>query len=154
MVMANIAAGMSVKRPGQEQYSSDGFHLSIEMESEIADANHFRSAVAALFAEVKGALEAEIANGSARDAEPAAVDLWAAGDNGGNGRGSDGGQGKGSEPATKAQLRYVISLLARSGARTKPEMTSRLSEVLGVQVEDVNGLDRKAASRVIEELKG
>ncbi len=181
MVMANIAAGMSVKRPGAEQYSSDGYHLSVEMESNIEDAAHFRTVVAALFGEVKQAIEIEIANGSAQGDKPAAADLWAAGGNGGNGD-DKGGNGKGrnvaapagrtaskpasrtkgngrdadngSEPATKAQLKYVISLLTRSGARTKPEMTSRPSEVLGAKVSDLYALDRGAASRAIEELKG
>jgi hypothetical protein len=73
--------------------------------------------------------------------------------NGGNGRGSDRGQDNGAEPASKAQMRHVISLLARSGARTKPEMVSRLSEVLSAQVTDIYALDRKAASRAIEALK-
>ncbi len=178
MVMANIAAGMSVKRPGQQQYSSDGYHLTVEMESEVEDAAHFRAAVASLFSEVKQALDAEIANGSAQGEGPAPVDLWSAGGNGGNGKSDEGGNGRkagarrasskpasrpkggdsdadnGSEPATKAQMKYVISLLARSGARTKPEMTSRLSEVLAAEVTDIYALDRTAASRAIEALKG
>ncbi len=54
------------------------------MESEIEDAVHFKSAVAALFDEVKEALETQIMNGSAQGEKPGAVDLWAA-------AGADGG---------------------------------------------------------------
>ena len=87
MPHTTISAGMSVKRPGQEQYSSDGYHLTVEMEAEIENADHFRPVTQALFAEVKAALEAEVAGGSSESSETGRVGLWNAGGNGGKGSG-------------------------------------------------------------------
>jgi hypothetical protein len=60
MPHATVTAGLPIERPGAEQYSSDGYHLTVEMEAEIENAGHFRAVARALFAEVKAALEAKV----------------------------------------------------------------------------------------------
>jgi len=172
--MATISVGLSKKVPGDEPYSSTGVSVGLEIDLDIADREDFAERVDGLYDELRAALDREVAKRSRSTVPASRRDFWGGnGGNGGNGhgrrssgrgsadafgsgnggRGVGNGQDNGSEPATKAQVRYVVSLLARSGARTKPEMTARLSEVLGTEVEDVYGLDRKAASRAIETLK-
>ncbi len=117
MAHTAISAGMSIKRPGAEQYSSDGYHLTVEMETDIENADHFQAAVSALFAEVKAALEAEVANGSAAPAETARVDLWGAGGNGGNGNGR-----KAARPAREAASKSPSSRSNENGCKTARNM--------------------------------
>ena len=89
MPHTTITAGLSIKRPGQEQYSSDGYHLTVEMEADVENAEQFRAVSRALFAEVKAALEAEVAGTPGRAVGEKPVDLWGAlsGENGNGGNG-------------------------------------------------------------------
>ena len=77
MPQTTITAGLSIKRPGAEQYSSDGFHLSVEMEADVENAEQFHAVSRALFLEVKAALEAQVAGGPSSQGS-SSVDLWAA----------------------------------------------------------------------------
>ncbi len=171
--MATITVGLSRKVPGDEPYSSEGVHVGLEIDVDLASREDFAERVDALYDELRGALAREVEKRRGVSRPTSRRDLWGgtggnggdrrsagreSGDvfgsgNGGSDRSSDGGQDNGNEPASKAQMTYVISLLARAGVRTKPEMTSRLSEVLGAEVTDIYALDRKAASRAIEVLK-
>ncbi len=176
MPSTTISAGMSVKRPGQEQYSSDGFHLTVEMEAEIENADHFRTVTQALFGEVKAALEAEVANGSAQTVGAASgVDLWSAGGNGANG----GGNGRkaasrtASKPASRSngrtvartapattesreadsisnkQAKFLFQLARRAGMKTQAKVAGWIREKLGVE-KGVYELSKVEASRAID----
>jgi hypothetical protein len=132
MAKANIVAGMSVKRPGPVEYSSDSHHCSVELtDVEIESAEHFRAVTQALFAEVKQALEAEVTNGSSQGEKPAAVDVWGAssGGNGGNGGTGDGagqgGNGNGRKPASKPAPRQDARRNGRSNGRTASPSSDR-----------------------------
>ena len=167
MPHTTITAGMSVKRPGQEQYSSDGFHLTVEMEADIENADHFRAISQALFGEVKAALEAEVENGSARAAGAGSgVDLWSSGGNGGNGskavsrttskpasRANSSGRGaaKGdpADPISNKQAKFLFQLARRSGIKTQPEIAGWIHEKLGVE-KGVYELSKVEASRAID----
>ena len=86
--MAKIVAGLTRKKPGQESYSSDGFHLSVEVEADITTRTEFAERVRSLFSEVEAALDREIAERSSQTTYPAnRRDFWGSGGNGGNGNG-------------------------------------------------------------------
>ncbi len=161
MPHTTISAGMSVKRPGTEQYSSDGYHLTVEMEAEVENADHFRAVTQALFSEVKTALEVAVADGSARAAGAASgVDLWGAGGNGGNGgdgrkpvsrptRTDTKGDRVSSDPISNKQAKFLFQLARRSGMKTQPEVTGWIHEKLGVE-KGVYDLTKVEASRAID----
>ena len=166
MPHTTITAGMSVKRPGQEQYSSDGFHLTVEMEAEIENAEHFRAVSQALFAEVKQALEAEVAGASASSGDVARTDLWGSSGNGGNGNGRKPTQTRRDEatgvtPADRdrshavsasisnKQAKYLWQLARKSGLRTQDQVGVWIAEKLGVD-RGVYELSKTEASKAID----
>ena len=164
MPQTTISAGMSVKRPGAEQYSSDGYHLSVEMETDVKDAAGFRAAVHALFAEVKAALATEVAGHEA--AETQGVNIWAApGGNGGNGSGqgdSAGAQGKpeAADAPKPAQGRPARSTQGASrqshpasGRTSSDDAGGRAADrVSNKQAQYIFGLARKAGLRTQSEV--
>ena len=89
MPKANIIAGMSQKRPGPVEYSSDSHHVSVELiDVEVKDATHFHAVTHALFSEVKAALEAEVTGGTLSSPGTSGVSVW--GGPGGNGHNGNG----------------------------------------------------------------
>ncbi len=166
MPQTTISAGMSVKRPGQEQYSSDGYHLTVEMEAEVENADHFRAVTQALFAEVKASLEAEVAGGSSGSGQTGRADLWGSNGNGGNGREpartrrdapSDAPPRDRSrshaptapDPISNKQAKYVFQLARRSGMKTQADVAGWIHEKLGVD-RGVYELTKKEASKAID----
>ncbi len=157
MPHTTIAAGMSVKRPGQEQYSSDGYHLTVEMEAEIEDADHFRTVTAALFGEVKAALGAEVAGTPGHAAGEKPVDLWNAGGNGGTSRkpvsrpteARPSADRTSADPISNKQAKYLFQLARRAGMKTQPEVAGWITEKLGVE-KGVYDLTKVEASRAID----
>ncbi|MHC4251902.1 MAG: hypothetical protein ACYS9X_22510 [Planctomycetota bacterium] len=120
MPHTTITAGLSLKRPGAEQYSSDGYHLTVEMEAEIENADHFHAVTQALFAEVKQALAAEVAGAPARAAGEKSVDLWGA-SSGGNG---SGGNGNGRQPASREDASTGTPSADRSHSHSRTGTTA------------------------------
>ncbi len=146
MSHTTLTAGLSIKRPGVEQYSSDGYHLTVEMEAEIENADRFRAVTQALFAEVKAALEAEVAGSPGRATGEKPVDLWGAGGNG-NGRKPTSREDAptGTPPAERdrshaapapisnKQAKFLFQLARKTGMKTQAEVTSWIAEKLGVE---------------------
>ncbi len=165
MPHTTITAGMSVKRPGAEQYSSDGYHLTVEMEAEIENADRFRAVTNALFAEVKAALEGEVAGAPARAAGEKSVDLWSSGGNGGNGNGQKPASREDAPsetppaersrdhaapaPISNKQARFLFQLARKAGMGTQAEVASWITEKLGVS-KTVYDLSKVEASRAID----
>ncbi len=157
MPHTTISAGMSMKRPGTEQYSSDGHHLTVEMEAEIENADHFRATVSALFSEVKAALEAEVAGGTAPAAETGRIDLWGAGGDGGNrrkpasrpARTGEKGDRTTADPISNKQAKFLFQLARRNGMRTQAEVAGWITEKLRVE-KGVYDLTKQEASRAID----
>ena len=167
MPPTTITAGLSIKRPGQEQYSSDGYHLTVEMEADVEDANHFKAITKALFAEVKAALEAQVTGSSSQGAS--GVDLWAAGGDGGNGNGrkstsredaptatppADRNRGHArpetpAAPISNKQAKFLWQLARKAGMRTQAEVASWIAEKLGVE-RGVYELTKVEASKAID----
>ena len=157
MPHATISAGMSVKRPGQEQYSSDGFHLTVEMEAEIENADRFRAVSQALFAEVKAGLEAEVAGAPGRAAGEKSVDLWNAGGNGGNRRkpvsrpteARPSADRMSADQISNKQAKFLFQLARRAGMKTQNGVAGWITEKLGVD-RGVYELTKKEASKAID----
>jgi hypothetical protein len=163
-----IIVGLSRKRPGPEQYSSDGFHLTVELEKEISDQKDFHQSVRGLFAEVSAALDAEITHpkNSNGDASSNHFDLWKG--NGGNGdapasrndngHGQRGARNNGSadnnEPISNKQAAYLTQLLAKRSLGQQSEIAHWLHENCGVTVSSQYDLTKRDASRAIEILAG
>jgi hypothetical protein len=167
MPHTTVTAGLSIKRPGAEQYSSDGYHLTVEMDAEIENADHFRAVSQALFAEVKAALEAEVAGAPDRVAGEKTVDLWGAGGNGGNGRKpasredapsdtppadrsrSHSGPETPPAPISNKQAKFLWQLARKGGMRTQDEVAGWLRDKLGVD-RGVYQLTKVEASKAID----
>ncbi|MHC4505568.1 MAG: hypothetical protein ACYTFI_19860 [Planctomycetota bacterium] len=158
MAKANIAAGMSIKRPGPVDFSSDMRSLSVELlDVPIDDAAHFRAAASALLAEVKSTLEAEVADGAPAAGNAGRVDLWGAGGNGGADRkptsrptqsAGNGDRGK-ADPISNKQAKFLFQLARRSGMKTQSEVAGWIHEKLGVD-RGVYELTKKEASKAID----
>ncbi len=158
MAKANIVAGFAMKRPGPVEYSSDSHHCSAELvDLEIENADHFRAVSQALFAEVKAALEAEVAGAPSRAAGEKTVDLWNAGDNGGNSRkpvsrpteARPSADRTSADPISNKQAKFLFQLARRSGMKTQPEVAGWIHEKLGVD-RGVYELTKTEASRAID----
>jgi hypothetical protein len=146
--MGKIIAGLSKKRPGSERYSSNGYELSVELETHIVDPEAFHRSVKSLFDEINAALDAEIAN--TRHA-PILCDVRGArfvGSGSGNGNGA-----KALEPISDKQAEYLRQLLSRRGLDGQDAVATWLEEAIGVRVTSIRDLDKKSASKAIEVLK-
>jgi len=166
MPQTTITASMSIKRPGPQEYSSDGYTLGFAVDLDAQDAEHVRAATKALFAEVRAALAAEMSNGTPTAAKSSQVDLWGgSGGNGGNGTTgrapsrTDSGARAGipdrraaapsPQPISNKQARYLLTLARKAGLGTQTEVAGWLHEKLGVD-RGVYELTKKEASKAID----
>lgn len=100
--MTRICVGRSRKIPGPEPYSSEGFTVSVEVETEIVTSEEFRTKASALFEQVEATLEAEVTG--CRPSAPAGrnASIWGPASDGAQ---EDAGEDNGSRPATGRQMR-------------------------------------------------
>jgi hypothetical protein len=170
MSQTTITAGMSVKRPGPQEYSSDGYTLALAVDLDAKNAEHVRAATKALFAEVRAALAAEMSNGTPTAAKSSQVDLWGASD----GNGGDGSTGRAScdggsrtdsgaragipgrrsaapspQPISNKQTRYLLTLARKAGLETQADVAGWIRDNLGVD-RGVYDLSKVEASRAID----
>ena len=160
--MTKIIVGLSRKRPGPEQFSSDGFHLTVELEKDISNPKDFHSSVRVLFGEVKAALDAEIAHNGPTQADAGATDrtgLWnkepsrPAGERNPQPDGAKSAPGgNGSEPISDKQTSYLFQLASRGGMKTQAQIGAWLRDNLGVD-RGVYDLTKAQASQAIEKMK-
>jgi len=180
--MAKIVAGLTRKKPGQESYSSDGFHLSVEVEADITTRTEFVERVHSLFSEVEAALDREIAERSSQTQHVTSRrDFWGSGGNGGNGNGGhsvpqdrdrshakaaggNGGNGDGkptaapqqsndSSPSTPKQVQFLFRLARKSGLKTQGELARWITENVGVS-KTAYQLSKVECSKAIDILNG
>ncbi len=157
MSKGNIVAGLSVKRPGPVEYSSDSHHCSAELvDVEIKNADHFRAVTQALFAEVKAALEAEVAGAPSRADGERPVDLWNAGGNGNSRKpvarpaeARPRADRMSADPISNKQAKYLFQLARRAGLKTQAEVGGWITEKLGVD-RSVYDLTKVEASKAID----
>ena len=148
--MAKITVGLSKKEPGEQQYSSIGHYLTVELEAEVSSPEEFHERVSTLFNDVRAALDAEVArsgsgNGSTRR------DLWQSERN--SGPSPRTGNGNESEPASNRQVQYLARLLSRHGLSQQYDIAGYLHDTLGITVSSICDLSKVDASRAIEVLK-
>ena len=158
MPQTTITAGMSIKHPGPQSYSSAGYTLTVAVDLAAENAEHVRTATHALFAEVRAMLEAEV-GGQTADALPSGrYDLWGGG-NGGNGNGakpasrpaqtSANADRTKPDPISDKQAEFLWQLARKSGLRTQDEIRGWIAEKLGVE-KRLYDLTKGQASRAID----
>jgi hypothetical protein len=170
MPQTTITAGVSIKRPGPQNYSSDGYTLTLAVDLAAENAEHVRAATHALFAEVKAMLEAEVGGQTAGANPSGRYDLWGGG-NGGNGDGRKPASrpAQTSAPADRnrshprsettpdaisnKQAKFLWQLARKSGMKTQDEVGGWLREKLGVE-KGVYELSKTEASKAIDILNG
>ena len=137
MLKLNASYSKKIPVPG-EQFSSQSFHCSVEVElSETAGAEQLQGKIQETFNLVRSAVETEL-NGSSGKAP---IHVLPENPNGT------------AEPAPKAsnrQVKYVLDLAKQHGLGLS-ELNARIQQTFGVPT--VYHLDRKAASRLVDQLK-
>ena len=156
--MAKIIVGLSMKRPGPEQFSSEGFSLGAELETEVGDSEEFRASAQSLFAEVKAALDAEVEGADGDEIQEAPVvrtDIWGGkvpqpADKKADAPVTDNEpKGNGSQPITNKQAKYLFLLASRADLKTQKDVNAWLGESIGVD-RGVYDLTKSEASRAID----
>jgi len=149
-----LAITHSKKIPGAEDYSSEGFSCSLEVEipeESGRDANAVQGWLRELYAQAKTSVEEQIQsvprrNGNGSGGQNAAG-VFNRPDNGGR----HAPRGNGGQTASPKQISFLVSLGARN-RMTFADLQRMAQERF--RVEDLYQLDRSAASALIDELKG
>ncbi len=123
--MIKISAGYSKKVPGEEEYSSNGYHLTIE--AEVPDVlmnkpDELKSRISRIFDEAKENVEEQLTNGN-------------------NGR---NGNTHREEKASDKQKSFIVSLARRRHGMGPEELTGKT----------LDEISKKEASDLINRLKG
>jgi len=124
--MIKISAGYSKKIPGEQQYSSDAFHLTLEAEVPdllVNDPDSLRKKISDIFREARQNVEHQVNGNGSRTSQP-------------------------QEMASEKQKSFIVSLARRRHGMT-PEDLSKWNG--GV---DLARMTKRDASRLITELKG
>ena len=148
--MLKLNASYSKKVPVQgEEYSSQSYHASVEVElSDKLDASDIQQKIHETFALVRDAVEAEL-HGSARisTSAPAQPAMRVLPPQRTEGMGNSANAGA---KASNNQIKYILDLAKAQGLRLT-DVNSRVQQQFGVG--SVYALDRKSASRFVDELK-
>ena len=137
--MLKLNASYSKKVPTSEQFSSQSYHCSVEVElSDAATPEQLQAKIAETFALVRDAVESELHGKPAAKPEPAA-------------------QTAKPEPAkpdtakaSNKQVKYLLDL-AKGKGLTLTALNARVQDRF--KVETVYDLARKDASKLVDELK-
>ena len=139
MLKLNASFSKKVPVPGEE-YSSQSFHASIECEcADALTAEQLQEKIHATFDLVKTAVEAELNGKPAAKAEPAAQTAKV-----------EPQTDEASVKATNKQIRFILDLAKAKGLGIS-DVNGQAQKKFGV--ESVYSLDRKQASRFVDELK-
>jgi hypothetical protein len=168
MPQTTISAAVSAKRPGPEQYASDGVTIGAEVTVDVKSSDEFHAAARGLLAELKRELDAELA-GRSSPAEAVRIDIWSGSGDDGNGNGqkptsredaptetppaersrSHSRSGTTPEPISNKQAKFLWQLARKGGMRTQDEVASWIAEKLGVD-RGVYQLTKQEASKAID----
>ena len=137
--MLKLNASYSKKVPAGEQFTSQSYHCSVEVElSDAATPEQLQAKIAQTFALVRDAVEAELHGKPAAKADPAGQPA----------------KGEGAKPdtakASNKQVKFILDL-AKGKGLTLSTLNARVQEKF--KVESVYELARKDASRLVDELK-
>ena len=146
--MLKVCTSYSKKVPTDQQYSSQQFHASVEIElSDALSPEQLQERIHQTFAVVKNTVESEInGNGNGHDAAAPAP----ASRGGYHVAGGDKTNGNGNGKASNAQIKYLTSLAT--------EQDIRLSALNAYchdnhKVETIYDLTKKQASELVDSLK-
>jgi hypothetical protein len=147
--MLKLTASYSKKVPAEGQFSSQSYHASLELElSDALEPEEIQRRIHRTFAMVKTAVETEL-NGRAAKTEQTGPSVRVLGPPESPAPGTAPARNSG-EKATNKQIKYVLDL-AKSRGIGLSEVNARVQKAYGV--ESVYDLDRKSASRLVDELK-
>ena len=138
MLKLNAAFNKKIPVTG-EQYSSQSYHCSVEVElSDAASPEQLQAKIAETFALVRDAVESELHGKTAAKAEPEAQPA----------------KGEPAKPdttkASNKQVKFILDL-AKGKGLSLSVLNTRVQEKF--KVESVYELARKDASRLVDELK-
>ena len=138
MLKLNAAFNKKIPVAG-EQYSSQSYHCSVEVElSDAATPEQLQTKIAETFALVRDAVESELHGKPAAKPEPAAQAA------------SPESAKPDAAKASNKQVSYLLSL-ARTRGLTLSALNARVQDKF--KVESIYELARKDASRLVDELK-
>ena len=137
--MLKLSASYSKKVPTSEQFSSQSYHCSVEIElSDAATPEQLQAKIHDTFALVRDAVESELHGNPAAKPEPAAQTV----------------KPEPAKPdaakASNKQVKYLLDL-AKGKGLTLTALNARVQDRF--KVETVYDLARKDASKLVDELK-
>jgi hypothetical protein len=139
MLKLNAAFNKKVPVAG-EQYSSQSYHCSVEVElSDAATPTQLQAKIHDTFALVRDAVETELHSKSVAKSEPAAQSAT-----------EEPQKTDASVKASNRQVKFILDL-AKGKGLTLSALNSRVQEKF--KVESVYDLARKDASKLVDELK-
>ena len=137
--MLKLNASYSKKVPTSEQFSSQSYHCSVEVElSDAATPEQLQAKIAETFALVRDAVESELHGKPAAKPEPAAQAA------------SPESARPDTAKASNKQVKFILDL-AKGKGLTLSALNARVQDRF--KVETVYDLARRDASRFVDELK-
>ncbi len=134
--MLKLNASYSKKVPAEQDFSSQQYHASVELElSDSLKPEELRQRIHDTFQLVRQSVETELNGKSAGEPVPAPK--------------SNGKGGRSTEKASNKQIKFLTDLAVRNG-HTLSDLNRDAAERFGVS--GIYDLDRKQASRMIDEL--
>ena len=138
--MLKLNASYSKKVPTSEQFSSQSYHCSVEVElSDAATPEQLQAKIHDTFALVRDAVESELHGKPAAKPEPAAQTAKA-----------EPKKPDAADRATNRQVKFLLDL-AKGKGLTLTALNARVQDRF--KVETVYDLGRKDASKLVDELK-
>ena len=157
--MIKLHASYGLKVPAEQDYSSQSFHATAEIELADAtsqDPESMRRALHKLWSELKQAVAAEIGNGSNSQVATTPENNTHTRHDGGNGNGRThepvnriAGNGN-SASATKKQIGFLLSLARRHKGMGADQTRKWLQTTHGVSLDD---LSKAQAGQIIDTLQ-
>jgi hypothetical protein len=151
-----LHASYGLKVPGPQEYSSESFHASAEVEvADNVQGDALKAALGALWHDLKSAVEEQISNGQKTGGNGANGNGHRG--NGSNGNGSNGHTRKpepinriaNGEPATKKQVSYLLALARRKRNFSAEQTRDWLHRERNLAL---NSLSKAEAAGLIDEL--
>ena len=138
--MLKLSASYSKKVPTSEQFSSQSYHCSVEIElSDAATPEQLQAKIHDTFALVRDAVESELHGNPAAKPEPAAQTAKA-----------EPKKPDAADRATNRQVKFLLDL-AKGKGLTLTALNARVQDRF--KVETIYDLARKDASKLVDELK-
>ena len=139
--MLKAIVSFSKKVPAETEYSSKGYSLSLETEIPETDPAGIRARLSETFELVKSQVELELSGGNGGGPRPSPEE--------GSTRPAAGNNGNGAR-ATNKQVKFILDLAKGQGMGLS-QVNQRVNQEFGVDT--VYDLDRKSASKLVDQLK-